>query len=243
MQPAARRLGGAHDSAAEGSGCRLGELERVLCGHEREGDVPGFEIPARYFQFVRTGDARPLAGVLEHNRLDLLSLALLTARAAQVLDDGPSGARSAREAHGMGRYYERAGLLADARASYARAAGLDGPTVPGDDTTRAEALRAFALLARRQRRYDDAARAWRGALDLARCPAGILREATEALAVHHEHRLRQPTVARAFAQRALDYQGSVAGRRAARHRLDRLNRKLGEPELAEPALAQLLGGS
>jgi hypothetical protein len=233
MLHAARRLWRADDGAAEGSGCRLGELERLLCGHEREGDVPGFEIPARYFHFVRTGDARPLADVLEHNRLDLLSLALLTARAAQVLDEGPSGARSAREAHGMGRYYERAGLLGDARASYARAAGLEGAPVPGDDTTRAEAMRAFALLARRQRRYDDAARAWRGALDLRRCPAGILREATEALAVHHEHRLRQPTVARAFALRALDCQGSVAGRRAAQHRLERLSRKLGEPVLAE----------
>ena len=41
---------------------------------------PGFEIPARYFQFVRTGDAQPLADVFEHNRLDLLSLAGLTAR-------------------------------------------------------------------------------------------------------------------------------------------------------------------
>ena len=57
-------------------GCRLTTLERTLCGFEREGDVPGFEIPDRYFRFVRTGDARPLDGVLEHNRLDLLSLAL-----------------------------------------------------------------------------------------------------------------------------------------------------------------------
>ena len=46
-----------------------------MLGMRRAGDVPGFEIPARYFQFVRSGDARPLAAVLEHNRLDLLSLA------------------------------------------------------------------------------------------------------------------------------------------------------------------------
>ena len=49
---------------------------------------PGFEIPSRYFHYVRTGDARPLDAVLEHNRRDLLSLALLTARAAQLLDEG-----------------------------------------------------------------------------------------------------------------------------------------------------------
>ena len=61
--------------------CRLTYLEQALCGHAREGDVPGFEIPSRYFQYVRSGDARPLEAVLEHNRLDIISLAMLTARA------------------------------------------------------------------------------------------------------------------------------------------------------------------
>ena len=71
--------------------------------------MPGFEIPARYFHYVRTGDARPLAAVLEHNRRDLLSLALLTARAAQLLDEGVTAATTAREALGIGRLYERSG--------------------------------------------------------------------------------------------------------------------------------------
>ena len=47
--------------------------EHHVLGVRRRADVPGFEIPARYFQFVRTGDAGPLAAVLDHNRLDLLS--------------------------------------------------------------------------------------------------------------------------------------------------------------------------
>ena len=84
-------------------GHRLSSLETSLLGHEREGDVAGFEIPARYFRYVHTGDARPLDAVLEHNRRDLLSLALLTARAAQLLDEGVTGAKTAREALGMGR--------------------------------------------------------------------------------------------------------------------------------------------
>ena len=50
------------------SGCRLTTLERTLCGHEREGDVPGVEIPGRYFHFVRTGDAVPLVPVLEDRK-------------------------------------------------------------------------------------------------------------------------------------------------------------------------------
>ena len=101
--------------------CRLTNLERTLCGHEREGDVPGFEIPSRYFHFVRSGDARPLEAVLEHNRLDIISLAMLTARASQLLDEGPSAAATAREALGMGRLYERAGMTDEALESFARA--------------------------------------------------------------------------------------------------------------------------
>jgi uncharacterized protein YprB with RNaseH-like and TPR domain len=212
------------------SGCRLSNLEEMLCGHTREGDVPGFEIPGRYFEFVRSGDARPLEAVLEHNRLDLLSLALITARAAQLLDDGPALACSAREALGLGRLYERGGMTAEAGAAFARASGMDGGReLAGDTATRAEALRAYALLLRRQRRYQEAATAWQRLLDLKRAPASIVREATEALAVHHEHRLRDPHAARAFALKSLQVRGSAARTQALHHRLARLNRKLGEP--------------
>src|SRR6266511_2693124 len=72
--------------------CSLGALERQVLGTRRAGDIPGFEIPARYFQFVRSGDARPLTAVLEHNRLDLLSLAALTSRACDLARTGPARA-------------------------------------------------------------------------------------------------------------------------------------------------------
>lgn len=216
----ARRLWRSGDEAA--SGCRLSELELTLCGHERDGDVPGFEIPGRYFHYVRSGDARGLEVVLEHNRLDLLSLALVTARAAQVLDAGPAGARTAREGIGMGRLYERGGLAAQARAAYTRAADL-----PADAATRAEALRACAVLARRGRGYDEAASAWRRVLDVPDCPAPVAREAAEALAVHHEHRLRDFEVARRFALQSLRFHATATRAQAVRHRLARLDRKLG----------------
>ena len=206
------------------SGCRLSALEASLCGHTREGDVPGFEIPSRYFHYVRSGDARGLEAVMEHNRLDLLSLALLTARASQLLEDGPTGAGTAREAIGIGRMYERAGLTGEAGAAFARAADMPG----ADLVTRAEALRASAVLCRRERRHEDAATAWRRILDLRRCPPQIAREATEALAVHHEHRLRDPRAARGFAVESMKLPSSHARQQALQHRLARLDRKLGE---------------
>jgi hypothetical protein len=213
----ARRLWRSDDES-----CRLTALERTLCGHVREGDVPGFEIPARYFRYVRSGDARPLEAVLEHNRLDLISLACVTARAAVLLDEGAAAARGSREALGLGRLYERGGLLHESRACFMRACTLDAD----DADTRAEALKAYALASRRLRCYEDAAAAWRRILDLSACADSLVREATEALAVHHEHRATDLPAARALTLRSLSCQATVARQQALQHRLARLERKL-----------------
>ena len=216
--------------------CRLTQVEQTVLGHVRDGDVPGFEIPSRYFHYVRSGDIRPLESVLEHNRLDLLALAMLTATAAHLLKEGAAGARTAREALGLGHLFERAGMPAEARACYARAAGADPDAAPYTDVdspTRAEALLGYGTLCRRERRYEEAADAWRRVLALRHCPAPIARQASEALAVHHEHRLRDLNAARRFAMHALRFDASATRLRAVRHRLARIDRKLGTPS-SEP---------
>ena len=86
VHPARRFWGQASEA-----GCSLGALEEQLLAVQRKGDVAGFDIPARYFRFVRTGDAKPLIDVLHHNRLDLLSLAGLTAR---IFSSGTGRTRS-----------------------------------------------------------------------------------------------------------------------------------------------------
>ncbi len=57
--------------------CSLSNIEREVLGFERQGDIPGCEIPAIYHGFVRDGNAKPLAGVFHHNRLDILSMVTL----------------------------------------------------------------------------------------------------------------------------------------------------------------------
>src|SRR5262249_24952449 len=101
--------------------CSLGTLERKLLGVSRVGDVAGIEIPSRYFEFVRSGDARPLRSVLEHNRLDLLSLAALTSRLLRLIASGVSEALDAQEALALARIYERARRDEDARSAWVQA--------------------------------------------------------------------------------------------------------------------------
>jgi len=139
---------------------------------------------------------------------------------------------TAREALGMGRLYERAGMTNEALEAFARAAQAPCP----DDIGRAEALRAHATLCRRLRRYETAASSWRRILELRMCPVAIAREATEALAVHHEHRERDLNAAKTFALRSLQLQATAARHQAVQYRLARLDRKMGsEPAIDRPS--------
>ncbi len=205
------------------SSCSLGVLEKQIAGLHRIGDVPGYEIPSRFFTFVRTGDARPLEAVMEHNRLDLISLAAVLARAIVLITRGPSAAITAQEAYGLARVYERGGANENAEASLLRTIEF-AKRVGAEPEVHGEALRRLAWVRRRDRRPHEAAEAWNELAVLPRCAAALRREAKEALAIHHEHRLKDLRAAR---QHALDLLADgVANPARVQHRLDRLERKL-----------------
>ncbi len=207
--------------------CALTALEDVILGVTRRGDVPGWEIPGRYFAYVRSGDPRPLLPVLEHNRLDLLSLAALTATVGSRIEGGAARTADPRECFALGRLYERLEEPTRAAECYRDAAEH------GDPITRAEALHWLAYRLRRERRYEEAAAAWGRVLDLSGAPCWIEHEAVEALAIYHEHRSHDLWTARSFAIRTLEQAGAAAEEKA-RHRLARLERKLTRPQISLP---------
>ena len=232
---AARRLWKSRaemDAAQDPGGCRLSTLERMLFDVRRVGDVPGFEIPSRYFRFLRSGDPRPLEPVLEHNRLDLVSLAAVTARAARLVDDGAEGCSDGAQALALGRVFERAGSLDRAEACYRRASTVDAAEV------RAEGLYRLGLKCRRERRFGEAAEMWRQIVAITessrfgRTETGTsLRQfAVEALAIHHEHRDRDLHTARELALFALEEGVDQKRADGYRHRLARLDRKISRQE-------------
>ena len=218
--------------------CRLSTLERLLFDVTRVGDVPGLEIPGRFFGFVRSGDPRPLEPVLEHNRLDLVSLAAVTARAARLAQQGHEACRDCSEALALGRVYERAGSFERAEACFRGAAASDATEV------KAEALYRLALRFRRDRRYEEAAAIWRDVLAWTERSRGkrslleLRQVAAEALAIHLEHRRRDLIGARTHALFALD-QSDVRRADGVRHRLERIDRKLAKkksPGSEDPGL-------
>ena len=64
---------------------RLCTLEAEVLGVEREGDIPGWEIPQRYFDWLKSRDGRLLAAIFEHNRLDVISMSSLTMHLTEIL--------------------------------------------------------------------------------------------------------------------------------------------------------------
>jgi uncharacterized protein YprB with RNaseH-like and TPR domain len=234
LHPARRLWRAREDTAKDPSGeggCRLGTLERVLCDVRRVGDIPGMDIPARYFRFLRSGDARPLEPVLEHNRLDLISLAAVCAHAVELVDQGSARCRDAAEALALGRVYERAGCVDRAMAAYRHAA--DDRSAHIDVVL--EAIYRLGLRLRRDRRFAEAADCWRRLLEVKQPRLGRRSElltplrqyAVEALAIHHEHRERDYEGAKELTLRLLEECDEARPRtESTRHRLARLEKKI-----------------
>ena len=147
-------------------GARLVTVEGAICDVTRDDDLPGALAPERYFGYLRSRDGRLLAGVVDHNRQDIVSLGMLVA----VL--GSIGSRAAwPEMHpgdllGLARAYARFKRLTDALecvdAALASRAWLVPLPSSGALRRHASAERA-RLLARLGRRAESQA-AW---LDIA----------------------------------------------------------------------------
>ncbi len=59
--------------------CNLTALEEAVLGKTRRDDLPGAQVPERYFTYLKTGEFALLEDVLRHNFDDIQSLAELTA--------------------------------------------------------------------------------------------------------------------------------------------------------------------
>jgi tetratricopeptide (TPR) repeat protein len=206
--------------------CRLTELEYVLLGHEREDDVPGELIPSLYFDYVRTKDASRIHKVFSHNCHDILSLAALTIRASEMLDEGAE-TESPLDDYSLGRIFERAELSERSVQHYLRVieSGIGG-------TARRRSLRQLASHYKRRGEVEEALGLWKD-LTVEDGPEAI--QACEELAMVHEHRHKDFSKALEICDQALeriehDYYLPLRFRErsleAFQHRRRRLERKL-----------------
>jgi uncharacterized protein YprB with RNaseH-like and TPR domain len=173
--------------------CRLVELELAIVGYERVGDIPGMLIPARYFQYLRSGRIKDLQPVFYHNRMDILTLACLTSIVLGAVGD-PSSATSsapfsdAMDLYGLAGWLARLGRPGAALEVYARA-------LSGNAEVAGRSRWAMAAIHKRNGDYGRAVPLWQEL-----CTPDALVE----LAKYYEHRARDYRAALSAARAAGD---------------------------------------
>lgn len=100
--------------------CRLSYIESAVFGMPERDDIPGSEIPARYFESVKTGDIALLNDVIEHNRQDIVTLTTLLVKLDAVYHD-PEKVTEQLDEYSLGRTFERQGEIKLARSMYSLA--------------------------------------------------------------------------------------------------------------------------
>ncbi len=206
--------------------CRLIELETMLLGLERQGDVPGELIPGIFFDYLRSRDASRIQPVFSHNCHDILSLAALTVCASEALDENTCPEHPLDD-YSLGRIFERASIPERSMQHYNRAveSGLQG-------TAKRRSLRQLASQHKRLADWDEATKLWR---ELADEDGPEAFQALEELAMLCEHRDRDFTAALEYCRQALSrieddfrlpYDFREGRRESFLHRRRRLERKL-----------------
>ncbi len=195
----------------------------VLGAYRTEEEVPGWMIPQIYFDYLRSGDARPLGSVFYHNAMDIVALAALFAYTARMLADPLGDAiEESLDRVALARLFEDLGHPDEAVQIYRRGLEQGLPPEAFWDT-----LEKLALLYRRLGDWESAAGLWRKAADGGQVAACI------ELAKYYEHRLRDLVQATRWTQIALDlvqagkYPPFQRRQMLAdiEHRLNRLHRK------------------
>jgi hypothetical protein len=203
----------------------LGNLEVQILGASRTlQDVPGWAIPQMYFDYLRSGDARPLEGVFYHNALDVVSLAALFNYMAGLLANPLDGSVE----HGidliaLAKLFEDMGDLDRATRLYIHGLEHDLPKA-----NLLEAIQRLAGIHKRQDNLPAAVELWRQAAHHQHVQAHI------ELAKFYEHQMRDYSEAAHWTQSALallELPGFSAYERMQwqselLHRLERLQRKL-----------------
>lgn len=203
----------------------LGDLERDILGVARTGEeIPGWMVPQMYVEYLQSGDARPMKGVLYHNAMDILSLAALLHYDAHLLERPMEiQPNQGSDLVAIAQLYEEMGYLEKSIDLYEAGlnAGLPRPIF-------IQTLHRYADIYRKREAWPNAISLWERATEFQDISAAI------ELAKHFEHHDRSPQKALRWTEDAISWLPILPLRPSERrywkeeltHRRDRLVKKL-----------------
>lgn len=198
--------------------CTLVNIERELFEFYRPGDIPGYLIPSVYFEWLSEENLGFMPDVVEHNSLDIVSLAFLTNHIAQVFLTEGRSLSEADDLHSLARVYGR-------RRQNERVSDIFERLTDTDRDLDDDVVLFHALAFKRSGQLDQAVTLWR------QLEGGNSREAYRAnleLAKYYEHRckdIRRAIDCAKWARSICPY--GTSHRAQLQKRLNRLTIKLG----------------
>jgi len=172
----------------------LGNIENEILGLNRSSDeVPGWMIPQLYFDYLRSGDARPMKNVFYHNAMDVLSMATLLNRIADLIANPLTIEEiNTNEMAALGSVYEELGDSEVATKLYERSLDLSEKNEIYWDT-----LRKLSFLYKKEDKFPQALDLWeKAALN------GYIYANVE-LAKYFEHRVSDYQMAMTWTEQAI----------------------------------------
>lgn len=202
--------------------CNLSALEEAVLGQTRKQDLPGAEVPARYFEYLKTREFALLEDVLSHNLMDVKSLASLTGHVCAAFR-APEQLAFAEDVFSIGKTLMRGGHIQKARGCF---------KILGHSSMSAQAHMHLATGYKREKAWSETAEICR---QMIACGEGGAWPHIE-LAKYYEHIERDPGQALLYAKRALMHILNREAIRGAdekelqniRRRIARLQRKSGQ---------------
>lgn len=174
---------------------KLGHLGDLLLGLSREEDIDGSQIPALYFNYLRSRSFEIIRKVVDHNALDLVGLAALLLLGIKYLDD-ISFTRDEGEILGTAKLFEKYGDFDTADRLYT----ILKQSAVRDDV-RETAVKGLAIIMKKRKLYSEAAELWEM---LSGSDGSGKRLALRELSVHLEHREKDYTKALEMVEKGLE---------------------------------------
>jgi hypothetical protein len=173
----------------------LGSIEHdILAVSRSEEEIPGWMIPEMYFNYLKSGDSRPMAGVFYHNRIDILSLAALFLHQSNLLSSPMDWlSTEGLDLIAIAKLYDETGRRDQAVQLYEHSLSLGLPRPFFIQT-----LYRYADLARKELSFNQAVNLWQKAADVQELPACV------ELAKYYEHQAREYETALYWTQKAFE---------------------------------------
>jgi uncharacterized protein YprB with RNaseH-like and TPR domain len=198
--------------------------EHVLLAPRSSDEVPGFEIPYLYFDYLRNRDARPLKGVFYHNAMDVVAMAALLTHVTSILAD-PFGemVEHGLDAVALAKLFEDLGEWTMAARLFERGLEME---LPEEDFWLA--VQRLSRLQKRRGDMETAVVLWERAAGRGHVYGHV------ELAKYHEHQRRDVAQALKWTHSAMDLVGTLDIPRYVynhwmeelTHRLERLQGKM-----------------